>query len=232
MRKHQGSTLVIVLVILILVTLIGAMAVRTGIFGLRLATNSQVQALLLESSNAALFNLEDPSQVERQMADDGMYGYFDSDQNAKDELVFCYRASQGQFFSKPNASAITQNGSTNKIGVRGFCKANQYATGRSAVLAQVYLKKNIVEEDKQPFEHIPQGISLGPSLDKMPVVNNSISATVISVLPSFSSAKNDDIEDCFRMPRAEVSQCFRNLNIPFNTQHADYIVGSQPKLVS
>ncbi len=59
MNKHKGSTLVIVLIVLILVTLIGAMGVRTGIFGLKLATNSQIQALLLESSNAALLNLED-----------------------------------------------------------------------------------------------------------------------------------------------------------------------------
>lgn len=231
MNKHKGSTLVIVLIVLILVTLIGAMGVRTGIFGLKLATNSQIQALLLESSNAALFNLEDPTQVERQVAGDGMYSYFDTDNNANDELVFCYRASQRQFFSMQNASAISPSGNVNKIGVTGFCKATQFATGRSAVLSQVYLKKNITEDDAEAFEHVPEGTGLGPSLDKLPVMNNSISATVISVLPSFSSATNERIEACFRAKRAEVSQCFRDLNIPFNTQHADYIVGSQPKLV-
>jgi hypothetical protein len=231
MNKHQGSTLVIVLVILVLITLIGTMAVRTGIFGLRLATNSQIQALLLESTNAALFNLEDPDQIERQMAGDGMYSYFESAHNANDELVFCYRASQRQFFSMQNASSITQDGNFNKIGITGFCKANQYATGRSAVLTQVYLNKNIMGEG-QLFEHVPKGTSLGASTNNIPVVNNSISATVISVLPSFSSATDTNIENCFKRRKAEVSQCFRELNIPFNTQHADYIVGSQPKLVS
>lgn len=232
MNKQKGSTLIIVLIILVLVTLIGAMAVRTGIFGLRLATNSQIQSLLLESSNAPLFNLEDPSQVERQMAGDGMYSYFDSNNNANDELVFCYRASQPQFFSMQNASAITREGSTTKIGVNGFCKADQYATGRSAVLTQVYLKKVVTAADVDPFSHVSQGTSLGPSLNKMPVVNNSISATVISILPSFSSATDEEIEGCFRQRRSQVSQCFTDLNIPFNTQHSDYIVGSQPKLVS
>lgn len=231
MSKQQGSTLVIVLIVLILVTLIGAMGVRTGIFGLKLATNSQIQALLLESSNAALFNLEDPAQVERQMAGDGMYSYFNASNNANDELVFCYRASQRQFFSMQNASVITPNGNTNKIGVTGFCKATQFATGRSAVLTQVYLKKNIMS-DEQIFEHVSKGTSTGASSENIPVVSNSISATVISVLPSFSSATNERIETCFREKRAEVSQCFKELNIPFNTQHADYIVGSQPKLVS
>ena len=76
MKKQLGSALIIVLVILVLVTLIGTLAVRSGILGLKLATNSQIQSLLLENSNSALFNLEDPSQVARQLAGDGMYSYF------------------------------------------------------------------------------------------------------------------------------------------------------------
>lgn len=232
MNKHQGSTLVIVLIVLILVTLIGAMAVRTGIFGLRLATNSQIQALLLESSNTALFNLENPQYIQRQMAGDGMFSYFNATENANDELVFCYRASQKQFFSMENASVITSNGNTNKIGVKGFCKATHFATGRSAVLAQVYLKKNISDDQAKAFDHVPQGTGLGASLEKMPIKYHSVSATVISVLTSFASATNSSIEDCFRKKSTEVAQCFKDLNIPFNSQRADYLVGSQPKLIS
>lgn len=98
MKQQKGATLIVVLVILILITLVGTLAVRSGILGLRLATNSQVQALLLENSNAALFNLENPNQVARQLAQDGMYSYFNSAANAEDELVFCYRASQDTLF--------------------------------------------------------------------------------------------------------------------------------------
>jgi Tfp pilus assembly protein PilX len=63
MKKQQGSALIIVLVILVLVTLIGTLAIRSGILGLKLATNSQVNALLLENSDAALFNVENPNDV-------------------------------------------------------------------------------------------------------------------------------------------------------------------------
>lgn len=62
MKKQLGSALIIVLVILVLVTLIGTLAVRSGILGLKLATNSQVSALLLENSDSALFNIENPHQ--------------------------------------------------------------------------------------------------------------------------------------------------------------------------
>lgn len=228
MKQQKGATLIVVLVILILITLVGTLAVRSGILGLRLATNSQVQALLLENSNAALFNLENPNQVERQLAQDGMYSYFNSAANAEDELVFCYRASQSTFFSMSQASAISRTGSKTKIGVTGYCKANQFATGRSAVLAQVYLKKNI--DNVVPFAHVAQNTSIGSS--SLPVVSNSISVTVISVLPSFSSATKSEIEACFRERAANVSRCFEGLNIPYNTQRADYVVGGQPKLVS
>jgi len=51
-------------------------------------------------------------------------------------------------------------------------------------------------------------------------------------LPSFSSASKAEIEACFKERAANVSRCFEDLNIPYNTQRADYVVGGQPKLVS
>ena len=228
--KHQlGSALIIVLIVLVLIVSIGTWAIKSGILGLRLATNSQVQALLLENTNAALFNLEDPQQVARQLAADGMYSYFNDANNADDELVFCYRASQSTFFSMQNASVIDSQGGTTKNGVNGFCKATQFATGRSAVLSQVYLRKNINNAD--PLSLVPKGTSLGASLTSIPMVSNNISATVISVLPSFSSATKAQIETCFRKRAAEVSACFEQHNIPFNTQKADYTVGANPQLI-
>jgi hypothetical protein len=230
MKQQLGSALIIVLIVLVLIVSIGTLAIKTGIFGLKIATNSQIQALLLENSNSALFNLENPNQVARQLAGDGMFSYFNDDANADDELVFCYRASQNSFFSMQQASVIDVQGSITKNGVTGFCKANQFATGRSAVLSQVYLRKNI--ENADPFSLVPQGTSLGASLGNLPVVSNNISATVISVLPSFSSATNTAIETCFKKRAADVSACFEQLKIPFNTQKADYVVGAQPKLTS
>lgn len=227
MRRQVGSALIIVLIVLLFVTLIGTLAIRSGILGLRLATNSQIQALLLENSNAALFNLENPNQVERQLAPDGMFSYFNKNGNANDELVFCYRASDSQFFSMNRASVI----GSNKIGVTGYCKADQFATGRSAILSQVYLRKNNANND-EPFSTVVQSTSLGVTATNLPIISNNISATVISVLPNFSGATDAEIEACFKKNASEVSACFTELNIPFNTQHADYIVGGQPKLRS
>lgn len=228
MKKQVGSALIIVLVILVLVTLIGTLAVRSGILGLKLATNSQVSALLLENSDSALFNIENPDQVARQLALDGMFAYFNSSANADDELVFCYRAAQASFYSFSKASAITADGTTTKIGVDGFCKANQFAMGRSAVLSQVYLTKNATTST--PFAGVPKGTSLGQS--NVPVTMHNIGATVISVLPSFAGATTTQIENCFKQRASAVGACFDGLGIPYNMQHSDYTVGGQPKLVS
>lgn len=228
MKQQKGATLITVLVILIVITLLGTIAVKMGIVGLKIATNSQVNALLLENSDSALFNIENPAEVERQLALDGMFAYFNSSANANDELVFCYRASENSFFKLSKASAITEDGSTTKIGVDGFCKANQFAMGRSAVLSQVYLTKNATTST--PFAGVPKGTSLGQS--NVPATTNNIGATVISVLPSFAGATTTQIENCFKQRASAVGACFDGLGIPYNMQHSDYVVGGQPKLVS
>ncbi|MDI6621013.1 pilus assembly PilX family protein [Acinetobacter junii] len=228
MKQQKGATLITVLVILVIVTLLGTIAVKMGIVGLKIATNSQVNALLLENSDSALFNIENPAEVERQLALDGMFAYFNSSANANDELVFCYRASENSFFKLSKASAITEDGSTTKIGVDGFCKANQFAMGRSAVLSQVYLTKSSTVS--APFGSVPKGTSLGQS--NVPATTNNIGATVISVLPSFAGATTTQIENCFKQRASAVGACFDGLGIPYNMQHSDYVVGGQPKLVS
>lgn len=228
MKQQQGATLITVLIVLVLVTLLGTVAVKTGILGLKIATNSQVNNLLMGNSDAALFNIENPDQVARQLALDGMFAYFNSSANANDELVFCYRASENSFFKLSKASAITADGSTTKIGVDGFCEATQFAMGRSAVLSQVYLTKNATTST--PFGGVPKGTSLGQS--NVPVTTNNIGATVISVLPSFAGATTTEIESCFKQRASAVGACFEGLGIPYNMQHSDYTVGGQPKLVS
>ena len=228
MKQQKGATLITVLVILIVITLLGTIAVKMGIVGLKIATNSQVNALLLENSDSALFNIENPDQIERQLALDGMFAYFNSAANANDELVFCYRASENSFFKLSKASAITEDGSTTKIGVDGFCKANQFAMGRSAVLSQVYLTKSSTVS--APFGSVPKGTSIGQS--NVPATTNNIGATVISVLPSFAGATTTQIENCFKQRASAVGACFDGLGIPYNMQHSDYVVGGQPKLVT
>lgn len=237
MKKQNGATLMVVLIILVMVMVLGTLAVKSGILGLRISTNSQIRSLLLENSNSALFNIEDPKQIARQLAMDGMFSYFNSADNIDDELVFCYRSSSmNTFYSMDKASVIKKDGNTAKMGITGFCKAGEFSSGRSAVQAQIYLKKN-VEENPTPFSTVPTGTSQGQS--EVPVVAHNIGVTVISILPSYAGATDAQIENCFKQTAIKkndttetVEECFDALNIPYNLQHADYVVGGSPKLKS
>lgn len=235
MKHQKGATLVVVLIILVLITFLGTIAVRSGILGLKISTNSQVRSLLLENSNSALFNVEDPKQIARQLAQDGMFSYFNSVDNSDDELVFCYKSSSTSFFNLNDASAIQLDGSTTKNGISGFCKVGQFSTGRAATQAQVYIKKN--KGSSTPLSGLPIGTSVGQS--NTPVVSQNISVTVISILPSFAGVTDNQVEGCFKKTSIKkdastqtVSECFDGLGIPYNTQYADYIVGGSPKLQS
>ncbi len=181
-----------------------------------------------------------------------MFSYFNDVGNTDDELVFCYRpSSMTTFYSMDEASVIEKDGKTTKMGVTGFCQAGEFSSGRSAVQAQIYLRKN-VEENPTPFSTAPTGTSLGQS--EVPLVSNNIGVTVVSILPSYASASNANIEKCFKKTailenakeencptsissdpdkkKCTIEQCFDNLEIPYNLQHADYIVGGSPKLKS
>lgn len=226
MKAQRGATLAVVLLLVLAIALIGAYSVRNSISALQFSTHRQIQSLLFQSSDAALFQIEDPSMLTRQLAQDGIFHYFDSALNMQDELVLCYRASQLQFFLLAQASAISPNGDRSKRGERGFCKVNDYATARAAVYTQMYVTKN--QDRAAALSHLIQGSGLGQSA--LPLATQQIHVMVISVLPSFSAIASAQLEQCFQQKASQVVQCFVQFDVPFNVLHASYAVESQAKL--
>lgn len=225
MQKQTGNTLIMVLIVLLLITIIGAVAVRSSILGLSLATSNQVSNLLLQNNDAVMFEIKDAAKVRRNLNVNQMFGYFESSANAADELAFCYRADQSQFFSLANASVV---GST-KIGTNGYCQRNWFSSGRSAILTQVYLKK--LSSDDDLLANLNLGSSAGATTTPG-VSPRTMSATVISVLPAFAKATNAEIQNCFRTSTsATVEACFRDKNIPYNMQTSQFIISGEPRRV-
>lgn len=224
-HAQKGATLIIILMILLMITVVGTYAVKQGLISLNISTNSQAQQLLIQNSDAALFALEDPNQIKRQLYADGMFGYFYSADHALDELTFCYKGSISSY-SLANASAIGADGSTGKIGTAGYCTMTAFSTARSAVLSQVYIRKNqtTTSATAAPFASVSQGTSLGGGSDQFSSLN--ISVTVISVLPSIVNASSTDIQNCFKQSSSNVASCFKGLGVPYNIQRADYTVGT------
>ena len=105
--------------------MIGTLAIRSSLTALNIATNSQAQQLLVQNSDSAIFNVEDPDLIERNTAYDGLFGLVKSDANKGKELVFCYRGTASTFydFSRVSfmqwVSGTDPNNSVNRTGFIG-----------------------------------------------------------------------------------------------------------------
>lgn len=219
-KHQQGATLIIVLIVLLLVTIIGTIAMRSGILNLNLSTNNQVNNLLIESNDAALMSLENPNFVEERLLANGMYGYFLTSGNENDEMAFCYNANNSSFFSLSRASIV----GLSKLGANGYCTATTFATGRKAVITQVYLRK-ITRDESVPFANASKGTGLG-SGNTFNLKSNIIATTVVSVFPAFVSISDNDLRACFQKGSNAVEKCFDDENVPYNVQYSEYNVGT------
>lgn len=238
MKAQQGSTLIMVLIVLLLITLIGTMAMRESLLNLRLSTNTQVNNVLLNSNDTALFELEDAQKVRGRLNSRSVYGYFDAQENAEDELVFCFEADKQQrFFSMSRVSIIGGKKGNNS----GYCTTKKFSVGRAGVISQVYVRKLNLDDVAERSGSTLSSYSKGVSVGQQTFANiKHVAVTTISVMPSFSRVQNEsEINECFKKSAKieknqavtknnNVEQCFKELNVPYNMQYAEYSVGSEP----
>lgn len=240
--KHQlGATLIVVLVLLVIVTLLGTMAIRQSLTSLNIATNSQAQSLLIQSSDTVFFRTEDTTQLARNMLAQGMFGYIKEDINKGKELVFCFRPKvNSTFFDISKASVIKWVSGTapnnSELGTDGYCKvdvANDFTSNRQAVVTQVTVKA--ADNSSTPFQFTQRGTDTDTAkineLDRIIVY-------ATSVIPGLSSSNASAINACFSDHMAEpivpagvtaatqaddsITDCLARLNVPYNTQVSEY----------
>ena len=193
MKKYQaGATLIVVLIFLVAMTIIGTLAIRQSMVSLNVATNSQVQQLLTQNSDAALFKAENPGDLAYALSPVGLFGYINNPKNKNNELVFCFRGSESQFFNISKASLIqwkegAETLSTNSLGTRGYCDAsanastNWFTSGRKAVLTQVSVKFPIDSSLDNPFFDRVRGVDS----QKAPIDNATrVKVFAVSLSPS------------------------------------------------
>ncbi|NNH38060.1 pilus assembly PilX family protein [Acinetobacter terrae] len=252
-NSQRGATLIVVLILLVMVTVIGTLAIRQSVMSLNIATNAQVQQLLTQNSDSALLRIEDQNNVVRNLARDGMFGYIRGVANKNKELVFCYRADQAKsnFFKIQRASIVEWRPGDNaprKINIgteEGFCKssdtsANFFTSGRKAVMTQVSVKFSSIPSEK-PFQHSTRGTySKSAKIEETEKVN----VYSVSLMPNLSSASASEIDNCLSLRMNEVSEpetetvvtgitpasrqsltaCLTGLSIPFTTQVSEYTI--------
>lgn len=254
-KYQNGAAFIVVMFVLLLVTIIGAVAIKQSLTGLNIATNSQIQVLLQQNSDAAFFAIErdnkDNTILQRNLSSLGMLGLVKSDQFLNKEVVFCYRPKTAStMFSLSRTSIIFWEEKevdgkkeivikNRELGSEGFCKhsSNFFTSKRDAVITQIAVKKASLNTDV-PFKFYPIGVDTTTvQLDQVQPVR----IIITSVLPGAATQAwdVDKVNACFENNMNEkipgysdnntVTKCFSDLGIPYSQQVMDYAVVSYAK---
>ena len=239
MKKQTGSTLVIVLLLLMVITVVGTFAIRQSMLSLNVATNSQAQQLLMQSSDAVLYRIGNSNFASTSGNPTSLLGY--ALKNSGNEVVFCFRSQlkQDTVFSVGTTSLLNWNDNSTDVtvsGVSGFCdltKQADYASSRKAQITQV----TIVVNPPSNLESKPlQSVSLGSDLSSLGKLDTDqtkrVRVYVTSILPNLSTATAAKITACLKRPSEKplsgnaetIDACLTKENVPFNTQMQDFIL--------
>ena len=154
-NSQNGATLITVLILLVLMTLIGLYAIRNSIFNLKLATNAQVQTLLMQTSDVALDHLEKDFNTNEALNLAGTpVGQVLLDGNQGKELQFCFKpteidgssAKNNIFFNLGDFRIIERSSISEPKGVSSVLSGNvdavcnpatMFSISRKAIVTQV-----------------------------------------------------------------------------------------------
>lgn len=225
--NQRGAVLLVVLLFLILIMLVGVIAVRNSTTDLKLATSDQINTVLLQSSDSVNNKIEqsvngDPTSAEyRQiMGFTGIFGHYLINDNANEDIIdFCYRPRAG-FFNIDNAAIRRSGGKLLKNDVAGYCnpaEASDYTSARNTTMTQVMIKNVSNLSNTEAFEHM----NIGSDSESRTAKMNTFNIYSTSVLPAYSGADEDEIQNCFKKDASaaadsddSVANCMSENNIP------------------
>jgi Tfp pilus assembly protein PilX len=236
MQQQKGSTLIAVLIILLVITILGVMAIRQGLTSLTIATNSQVQSLLTQSSDVVFTKIQ--ADYLNNSTVTSIIGFSTLDGNEGKEWIACYRpttqTSLYNLSSTPTAViAGVANIATVEGSTSGFCDLTMdFTSKRNAVVTQLaVMVPNDPVEDARPFEYAPRKTDTSNS--KIEQVKR-VRVYATSIVPSMSNTAIATVQsDCMRgrisddMDRSNsgketVTDCLAKYGVPANTQVQEY----------
>ena len=248
-KKQLGSVLIIVLIIVFLMSAMSTLIIKKSLIALQSATSHQVQQLLLQDADAAIFHLEDPKTLQENLTSNGVLNFVLAEHNWDKELVFCYQGKAPQLYTMNQASVIQITNDhqifNHELGHAGYCRIDQhhnfFSSDRKVVMTQIALRVNADHQVTSPFTMKTK--SVATQIEQASQIKN-ITMIVTSSLPAMSSASDNEINLCFSTHMNQivslgaktaltdieqsVSQCLQQLGIPVHTQRMTYQVVHPP----
>ncbi len=210
MGQQKGFALIAVLLMLILIMIVGAVAVRQSRVDLAVATSDQINGLTLNAADSSLAYIEQAAgdtshpQHRRALSGNGVFGYFlvQSASKINHQVSSCYMPGNAEFFNRRQGRTLLPSGGTQGSG--GICNPNNasnYISGRNTVMNQVIVvgKEDTLSDN---FQDTPTGQSLGGDTK---VADPYVQVTSVAVLPSMSKALAANITGCLGRPVGDAS---------------------------
>jgi hypothetical protein len=213
MKQQRGATLIVVLILLLLISMVGVYAIRHSIFSLKLATNAQVQKLLMQTSDVALDHLEKNFQANEAFNLSGTpVGQVLLAGNRGKELQFCFKptqlgehSGQGLFFDLSEFRIVERLNISQKTGVSSALSGDiqavcdpesMFSISRKAVVTQVA----VMSPDDPTVEMGRFDLaSKNTDLKEVNVETQRVRVVVTSFAPALASGVAiDDINTCLQ----------------------------------
>ena len=250
MKNNQGHTLLMVMLVLLMVMIIGTLAIRQSLVSLNVATNGQAQQLLLQNSDSVHFKFEEKVRKDPQLLDaNGMLGLVTGDRYRGDEMLFCYKGTQKDFFDLLHFGTFSLKGedlqfadssttpsfssSLSTQAQQGVCqldRENDFTSGRKVVMTQISVispEETIVNND-MPFAGQTRGTD---SESSKSMADKKIIINAVSLMPTLSRASTGQINQCLNNSsvylensQKSLTTCLTNLNVPFAIYTTEYML--------
>ncbi|WP_374855066.1 PilX N-terminal domain-containing pilus assembly protein [Acinetobacter indicus] len=250
-HKEQGSTLVVVLFLLLIIMIVGTYAIKTGITSLRISTNAQINQLLTQAADTPLNKYLNTVDLTRLMSYSTAVGAAIDETAPNREFIFCYKPRVGRVFgSIVDTSVIAANETEDGArlvdsGINGLCDLTQdFGSARQAVVTQVAITiPRERDPTKQVGSHLVRGtnLSIGSGLPKNLISSQAIRVTTTAFLPAYAnttitnlqaaclSSNNVFISDNLSAEmstKRTLKDCLMDFNVPVVSQVQEFNLAS------
>lgn len=212
-RYQQGVALIVTLMILVIITMVGLVAMRSGMLQVAMATNSQVDALLFQAADAGVGAIEGNINANPVVANSstGLLGI--AKDNPGVEIPVCLK---------------TTGLSTGTTVTGSKCQGSDYMSSRGAVRVQMALRT--LTNASGGLSQIAQAGTEAGLLPGDGLVQYQLFST--SVMPAFGSATDTQVTGCLAKKQYEtdssqqsVTDCLAAANASFQTVVQEFAFG-------
>lgn len=250
LSKQKGSTIIVVMMMLLFLTIVGVMAIKTSMMTLNIATNAQIGQLSSQTADTPINQvfLED---LNKQVNLSSIIGKAlkDAETEPGKEYVFCYKPKDSKRFGVVTSMAVLKTTATKTELVEGsvdnFCNLEKdFGSARKGVVTQVSIKIPMDTSNLPPLALLARNINVsgGQNIPQGVAEQKRIRMTTVAVMPVY--AKNlktaqaclvnniNDDSDEETVGKTTTAQCLVDLGIPVNSQVQEFNLQTFMKMIN